>query len=87
MFYILTSAVRNTKEVELWHPAVQVPDTGWDDQHCLELLFPIHLGFSPLRLQQCFLPGTSISLYPLSSMSQELTNYSAITLKSVLKVI
>lgn len=43
MFYILTSAVRNTKKVELWHPAVQVPDTGWDDQHCLELLFHIHL--------------------------------------------
>lgn len=43
MFYILTSAVRNTKEVEFWHPALQVPDTGWDDQHCLELLFHIHL--------------------------------------------
>lgn len=39
MFYILTSAIRSTKEVELWHPAVRVPDTGWDDQHCLELFF------------------------------------------------
>lgn len=43
MFYILTSAVSNTKEVEFWHPSVQVPDTGWDDQQCLELLFHIHL--------------------------------------------
>lgn len=43
VFYILTSSVGNTKKVELGHPAVQLPDTGWDDQHCLELLFHIHL--------------------------------------------
>lgn len=28
VFYILTSAVRNTKKVELWHPAVQVHQLG-----------------------------------------------------------
>lgn len=64
MFYILTSAVSNTKEVEFWHPSVQVPDTGWDDQQCLKLLFHIHLWFSPLCFQQCFLPSTCIFLYP-----------------------
>lgn len=65
MFYILTSAVRNTKEGELRHLAVQVPDTGWDDQHCLELFFHVHLWFSLLYFQQSSLPRTCIFLYSL----------------------
>lgn len=43
MFSTLTAAVRNTNKVAFLHSGVQVPDTGWDDQHCLELLFYTHL--------------------------------------------
>lgn len=60
MFSTLTAAVRNAKKVGFWHSGVQVPDTGWDDQRCLKLLFYIHLSVSPLCTLWCFSSSTCI---------------------------